>query len=686
MKNKILIILIFILYFAFMGIAEEIKNIDPTLNPNDNICFECDFIKNKIQSISYEGDFLKVYLQKKTEFKVIAQDDPFKIRIELKNTLPGILNKKLFYREGIISEISAQIHNNKTFLDILLVEPLKPLIKMENNVLFISFISPTDSISKNEIRAKIIEIMADQTEEGIEISIQADGELPEPSITRFDDHIDVAFNGVVLETELLEDIPVTVKRQGDGLILSFLYGGEFDFESLHLGDELVLSLKKRENKVAKKEEPKSSINPVSNFNKEERTISLDFQDADIVGVFRLIGDIAGYNIVIHPDVKGKITLKLINVPWLQAVDIICKTFQLEKIFVGNILRIAPVKVFQEEKKLEAEIKDLFKKAEDEQYRIFVLKHASPDKVKAAIEGAKILSPKGNISIDERTRVLIVRDIPSVLESISNLIDNLDKPTRQILLEARILEISSSFSKSIGFEWGINWYSSDTRTSVIGSAGAGTTGSPSPVPGGFAPLGINLPASSGVITGPTTAFTVGYLNKSQTLALNLRISALQQTGRGKIISNPKVITLDNQKAKIVQGASIPYGEKDVQSGQISTKFRDVAITVEATPHLIDDKSMLLDLSVVKEDLVEFVNIGGVYAPRTTKIEGNTKVSLRDGETLVIGGIFKKSDSMTESKVPGLGDIPLIGELFKSRGRDESMYEVMIFVTPRILNYE
>lgn len=162
--------------------------------------------------------------------------------------------------------------------------------------------------------------------------------------------------------------------------------------------------------------------------------------------------------------------------------------------------------------------------------------------------------------------------------------------------------------------------------------------------------------------------------------------LQDSGKGKIVSDPKVITLNNQKAKIVQGESIPYGEKDVQSGQISTKFKDVAITVEVTPHMIDDQSMLLDVNVIKEDLIEFINIGGTYAPRTTKLESVTKVSLKDGETLVIGGIYKRKDTFKEGKVPGLGDIPLLGELFTTRGRDEDLYEVVIFITPRVLSYE
>lgn len=647
-------IIVFILMFLFISVntvfAGEVINVIP------------------------EGDTLKIKLTEKTEFTLLPSEDPFKIKIELKNTKPGILDKKIFFREGIVSEISAQAKDNNTELLLLLSEPAKAEIAMENGIMTISFNSTPAKPSKT---VKIIEMAMDKNDEGFEISIQADDELPVPSVSKIDDYINVSFHGVSFEAET-QDIPVSVKREGDELTLSFFFGKDFNAESVYLSDEVIINVKKaKKPQVVKSEEKRVTESPMPKID-TEKTVSLDLQDADIVGVFRLLGDIGGYNIVIHPEVKGKITVKLINVPWIQALDVICKTFQLEKTFDGNIIRVAPVKVFQEEKKLEAETKDLFKKAEDEQIRIFVLKYASVDKVKSTIESAKILSPKGNISTDERTRTVIVRDIPSVLNQVTSLIQDLDKPTRQILLEARIIEISSSFAKALGFEWGIAWRPPDTRTTIGGSLGGN-------VPGGSTPLAINLPASSGT-QAPTTAFTIGYLNASRTFALDLRISALQQSGKGKVISNPKVITLDNQKAKIVQGASIPYGEKDVQSGQISTKFKDVAITVEATPHLIDDKSMLLDVNIIKEDLVEFVNIGGVYAPRTQKIEGNTKVSLRDGETLVIGGIYKKTDTTSESKVPGLGDVPLVGELFKSRGRDESLYEVMIFITPRIMHYE
>jgi len=660
MINRRLILIFFVLFFASPLWAGEIN------------------------SVVSEGNILKIQLTEKSEFKKIPQEDPFKLKIEIQNTKPGILNKKMLFHEGIVSEVYAQEGDKGSIIEILLAEPSETEIKAEGNVLVFSFNKEAKKATSSQI-PKIIDLTMEKTDEGFEISIQGDIDLPEPSVVKDDKYINIEFSKVKFEAEPSKDIPLSVKREGDEVILSFFFGKEFDIEPIYLGDEVILNINKIKPKEIKTAEtPKETAKTIPQQNSvtaENKTISLDLQDADIVGVFRLLGDVSGYNMVIHPEVKGKITLKLINVPWTKALDIICQTFHLQRIIEGNIIRVAPLKVFQEEKKLQAETKELFKKAEDTDTKIFTLRYATPDKVKAAIEGAKLLSPQGNIVIDDRTRAIIVKDIPSALNDIGSFIANLDKPIKQILLETRIVEISSSFAKSIGFEWGISWFPHNTLT-IGGSQGGGTT----TVPGGKTPIAINLPASSGTSGAGTTAFTIGYLNPAGTFALDVRISALQESGKGKIISNPKIITMDNQKAKIVQGESIPYGEKDVQSGQISTKFKDVAITVETTPHMIDEKSLQLDLNVIKEDLVEFVNIGGVYAPRTTKLEGNTKVSLKDGETLVIGGIYKKKDTTRDSKVPLLGDIPLAGELFKSTGRDESLYEVMIFITPRILSYE
>ena len=633
----------------------------------------------EINSVVYEAGSLKIQLTDKTTYKVIPPKDLFKIIIELENIKPGILNKKILFHEGIVSEVQAKSNDRGgSLLEILLVEPKKPHIELSNNVLLVSF--PHDSGVSEVFRQntpKIIDLVVKKTEEGFEINIEGDSMLYEPTIVRSDKYTEVVFQNVKFDATVPPTIPVELKTAGENLVLVLPFGRDFKVKSLYLGDEVILEvtkIKAEEIKMAsflpepfKKPEVKNYV-PAEN-----RKISFDLQDADIVGVLRLLGDVSGYNIVILPEVKGKITLKLSNVTWDQVLDIICKTFFLGKEIEGNIIRVAPLRVFQEEKRLLAEIAELYKKTEDTDTKIFSLRYSSPDKVKSAIEGAKLLSPQGNIVIDERTRSIIVKDIPSALKNIEAFIAKLDKSIRQILLETRIIEISSSFAKSIGFEWGIDWRPPDSRTIIVGSQ------APPSVLGGITPIGIQLPATG------TSAFTIGYINASGTFALDLRISALERSGRGKIISNPKILTMDNQKAKIIQGEAIPYGERDAE-GRISTRFKDVAITVEVTPNLIDDKSLQLDLKVIKEDLVEFIDIGGVPAPRTTKLEGETKVTLKDGETVVIGGIYKKRDSITDSKVPFLGEIPILGELFKRTERDENLHEVMIFITTRILNQE
>lgn len=638
----------------------------------------------EINSVIYDEGSLKIQLTEKDNYKIIPQDDPFKLIIELEKTKPGILSKKMLIHEGIVSEVSAKSNDKGgSIIDILFAEPVKTSINFKENLLVVNLSSDKANAKKTEA-SKIIDLSVNETEDGLEINIYGDSELSEPFVTKYEKNIELAFENVKFNAEIPKNIPIDVRTEGNLLVLNLLLDKDYDVESFYLGDEVIIDLRKakpKEVKLTTSSEASVKLESQNTSPSEIKKINIDFQDADVVGVLRLIGDVSGYNMVIHPEVKGKITLKLSNVPWTQALDIVCKTFYLGNVFEGNIIRVAPLKVFQEEKKLQAETKDLFKKAEDTDTKIISLRYASPDKVKATVEGAKLLSPQGNIVIDERTRALIVKDIPSYLKEIEKFVMNLDKPIKQILLETRILEISSNYSKSLGFEWGINWSPPGSRTTIVGSQSGVLT-----VPGGSTPIAVNLPASSGATGTGTSAFTIGYLNAAGTFALDLRITALQESGKGKIISNPKVITLDNQKAKIVQGESIPYGEKDVQSGQISTKFKDVAITVETTPNLIDDRSLQLDINVIKEDLVEFINIGGTYAPRTTKLQGVTRVTLKDGETLVIGGIYKKKDTIRDSKVPLLGDIPIAGELFKSTGRDETLYEVLIFITPRILSYE
>jgi type IV pilus assembly protein PilQ len=409
-------------------------------------------------------------------------------------------------------------------------------------------------------------------------------------------------------------------------------------------------------------------------------VSLDFQDADIVPILRLIGEVGGYNIVVHPEVKGTITMKLLNVPWEQALDIVLKTFSLEKIIEGNVIRVVTRTIFAEELKTAVAVD-----AANIETRVFVVNYADVEQVKDSLEKAGI-TKKENISIDKRTRSVIVKDSPSNFKEIEKLISTIDKATPQVLIETKIVEVNSSFTRELGIQWGFEWLSSNWRTSLGGSvdppgAPAGLSPTRPAVTGGQLPVAINLPTEKA-----TSAVTFGYLNAAQTFGLDLRLSAFEEAGKSKTISNPKIITADNQKAKIILGESVPYGEREVSGNQvtISTKFKDVAIIIEVTPQITADDSISLNVDAKKEDLRRFVDIGqGTLAPHTDKVEANTNVLIKNSETMVIGGILKKKEVDSVSGVPGLMNIPILGWLFKKKATDENNTEVLIFITPRIV---
>lgn len=695
----------------------------------------------EINSVISEANQLKIQLTDKPNYKIIPQDDPFKLKIELIDTKPGILSKKILFHEGIVSEVSAQTSNKGIILEVLFSEPAKVQLTSQGNFLLVSFVSDIKGETKP---AKIIDISMEKTDDGYEISIRGDSTLPEPEVTKEGDVLNLAFSEVSIATEPSKNVPVNLKKQGDDLVLIFPFGKDAETDVLYLGDEVILDVKvpvkKQEIRVAKNDmtptpnskkpttkAEKIEITPLKQIG-AEKTISLDLQDADIVGALRLLADTGGYNLVIHPRVAGKITLNLKNVKITQAMDLICKNSNLVKLQEDNIIRVLPIESYMIELVLEKK-----------ETRVYKLKYVRPSNIlqrtadlRTALADSKIFQFFGveniqiekdqktgaieykitsipekketektikytvgtetreetttkiiGISTDELTGSLIINAPVSIHKEIEKVLAKLDVPQKQILLEARILEVSSSFSKSLGFEWGIRWSPPDSRMTIVGSQ-SGIT----PVPGGSMPIAVNLPASTGRVADVSSAITVGYINATGTLALNLRISALQQTGKGKVLSSPRIITLDNMKASIIQGESIPYGERTVTGGatEISTKFKDVALTLDVTPRIIDEKNMNLYIYFTKEDLVEFVNIGGILAPRTIKLSGATETTVKPGETLVLGGIYKKTERMSNSKVPGLGDIPVVGELFTSRGRDEDIYEVLIFITPRIIETE
>jgi type IV pilus assembly protein PilQ len=370
-------------------------------------------------------------------------------------------------------------------------------------------------------------------------------------------------------------------------------------------------------------------------------------------------------------------MKFRDVPWNQALDTMLKTFSLAKSIEGNIIRIAPHTVFAKESEEKTKAQEALVKAEPLESRMFPISYADVSIVETAVKTSKLLTPRGSISVDKRTSSMLIKDVASVFPEVENLLATLDRPTPQVLIEARIVEVNTNNERELGIQWGINVSTTNTLTSIGGLSGVPFT-STGPLSGGN--YLVDFPAKGvGPLSG--SGFTFGIIDPARTIGLDLQLTAIETMGNLKVVSNPKILTVDNGKAKILQGKSIPV-RKLTTEGTISTEFKDVTLELVVTPHITPDKSITMAIEIKKEELDPTVpSVEGV--PGTDKKEANTNVIIKDGETIVIGGMYKITTNDSESGVPGLMNIPILGWLFKSNKTTSSTSELLIFITPRIV---
>jgi type IV pilus assembly protein PilQ len=416
-----------------------------------------------------------------------------------------------------------------------------------------------------------------------------------------------------------------------------------------------------------------------------RKISLDLQDADIVNVMRLFAEVANLNIILSPDVKGKVTVRMVNVPWDEAMSIILKMNGLGYALEDHILRIGSVGALAKEDEDELRAKETKKKAEDLVTRIIPINYSTASIIEGTIK--KSLSPRGETVTDARTNTLIVKDIPRNVDEIVSLIKVLDKPISQIMIEARIVEATVNFSRQLGIQWGGKFTADAAHGNSTGLAfpnTIGITGGPSmgTTPSGNGNFVVNMPAAAGAGTGGgAIGFSFGSISKA--LNLDLVLSALESTGEGKIISSPKVSALDNKEAKIEQGLSIPYSTTSASGTQI--QFVDAILALTVTPHATPDGKIFMKIIATKNAPDNSV-LGANGQPSIRKNEATTEILLTDGETAVIGGILTMEKDVSYTSVPFFGDLPFIGWLFRSKTTTDTKDELLIFITPRIVKQE
>lgn len=427
---------------------------------------------------------------------------------------------------------------------------------------------------------------------------------------------------------------------------------------------------------ATKEEPLASGEEAKKVYSGKK-IDLDMTDANITDVIRLLAEVSNLNIIASDDVKGVITLRLKNVPWDQAFEIILKSKELDSIQEGNVVRVAPVTKIRQERETLLASKKAREKLEDLDIKYVPVNYATAADMEKQVKS--VLTDRGTVTSDIRTNTLIIKDIKLGIDAATDLVKRLDTAIPQVLIEARIVEASSTFARDLGIQWGVDYSTGgSTTTQTYGGLQEAGVVDPGGATSASRSYAINLPATGTAGTLGALGFTIGTAGQNP-LLLDLRLSMGESEKRLKTISRPRITTLDNKEAKIEQGESIPF-ETSSASGT-STTFVDANLSLTVVPHITPDGSVLMKISAKRNAIGSFETGSG--QPSINKKEAITEVLVRDGETTVIGGIVISDKSNSEQGIPYLQDIPLIGNIFKSKSVLDSQQELLIFITPTIL---
>jgi type IV pilus assembly protein PilQ len=403
-----------------------------------------------------------------------------------------------------------------------------------------------------------------------------------------------------------------------------------------------------------------------------RRISLDFKDVEIADVLRLIAEVSDLNVIAGDEVRGNITIRLVDVPWDQALDVILLTKGLGFVRVGNVLRIAPSEILKVEEEVRLQERRNKEKLEDLEVKLQPVNYASVNDVAELIR--RLLSPRGTVNTDERTNTLIIKDISSVIDEATALIQAVDTQTPQVMIEAKIVEAGLEFARELGSTWAVG-----TQKWEDGF----NPGTPRTDLGGenFRFQGEN----SVVFANPITAVPTGLVNfgaflLDDKMRVDVQIQAMEKTGDGKVISSPRVVTLDNREAMIEQGVSIPF--QTFEGGDAKLEFIDAVLSLKVTPHITTDQSIIMQLEVTRNAPDSSVSTP-TGSPAIAKNQAKTETLVKDGQTLVIGGIYTIDKSVRDTRVPYLHRIPVLGAAFKSKEVSDQRKELLIFVTPRVV---
>lgn len=490
---------------------------------------------------------------------------------------------------------------------------------------------------------------------------------------------------------------IDTKNQGQNGVVTINMNDDYEYQAYQSGNQLNIGIKK----------PELLREPTL----EERVysgepLSMEFQDVEVRSVLDILAQFTEMNIVASDSVAGNITLRLINVPWDQALDIILKSKNLGKRENGNVILVAPSTELAEQETRELEAQQAVQSYAPLRTEYIRLSYAKAQDVLTLIsqgsgssgggtsnradDNNTLLSNRGTVTVDDRTNTLIIKDVAESIENIHKLISKIDIPVRQVMIEARIVSATDSFSKEIGVRWGIlSNGAANNRSLLVGGSNqtladlkdfdietTTVNGQTVSYPSYDITSPDNLNVDLGV-SNPAGSIAFGLLSMSDVM-LDLELSALQADNRGEVISTPKILTADKQTAKVSSGTQIPYQEASA-SGATTTSFKEAALSLEATPNITPDGKIGLQL-VITNGTPTIINNQVAISEDSI----STNVIIEDGQTVVLGGVFKNRTGNEVTKVPFLGDLPYIGRAFRKDVRNNTKEELLIFVTPKLIN--
>jgi type IV pilus assembly protein PilQ len=638
-------------------------------------------------------------------------DKPARIAFDLPNTTIALASRRIDVRSGGVDTVLAAEANGRTRL-VVNVDALMPYTtKVDGNTLIVTLGSLPGDAAKQTAQARA---GSGQAATAVERAIRtidfrrgADGtgrvivQLTDPrtpvNVRQEGNQVVVDFAGTLMPKNLMRRYDVmdfaTPVQTVDALRVEgssrLVISAQGDFEQLAYQSDNQYTV-----------EIKPSLKRTAADEKKEYTgerLTLNFQDIDVRSVLQLLADTSGQNIVVSDSVTGNLTLRLQNVPWDQALDIVLRTKGLDKRRQDNVIIIGPTAELASREKAELAARKEVQELSPTRTEFMQVNYAKVVDLAKLIKSTNakdsMLSVRGSLSVDERTNTLLVQDTPDKLTDIRRLVQTLDVPVKQVLIEARIVIVSDTFERDLGARFGVTSAQKNGSNGLLSVTGNGTgadtmtqsgitnlaaTGSVTPVatPTLLNRYQVNLPAAN-------TNGSIGLSLLGGSYIVDLELSAAQNEGKSEVISSPRIITANQKQATIMQGVEIPYQES-ASSGATTTQFKNAVLSLKVTPLITPDNRVILDLDISDDSVgSQVTSATGGSVPSIDTRSIITQVLVNDGQTVVLGGILDTTKSKSANKVPWLGDIPVLGNLFKSTTNINNKTELLIFITPKIL---